>query len=294
MLAALAGFFGFLKRVGLWESALIILAIFAVGLVLVCWLAIQLDRNGISLTNQKKWGKWLKDGLIAFVVLGVFWGWQDQKIGQPIARIEGNSNKSVIGSGNTTYMEPVTVFTKSQTAIRSFLIPAGDPMPNVAGHVILTNDLVAFVGNMTTEFPAELKSFSLIQIGGEDVLSIEWNSELGIVSNAILRDERGRLVATITKNVFHSYAPNDFEVKSDDHQILILNSKDEVVLYVRYLNARAIRARGIFNHPPTPTVKVEDGRFIIGTGVVAGDFFSLVSRESVGKWYQLRAVLVIP
>jgi hypothetical protein len=117
---------------------------------------------------------------------------------------------------------------------------------------------------------------------------------LGIVSNAILRDERGRLVATITKNVFHSYAPNDFEVKSDDHQILILNSKDEVVLYVRYLNARAIRARGIFNHPPTPTVKVEDGRFIIGTGVVAGDFFSLVSRESVGKWYQLRAVLVIP
>jgi hypothetical protein len=129
-------------------------------------------------------------------------------------------------------------------------------------------------------------------MGGDDVLSVEWNSPLGIVINATIRNQQNELIATITKNVFHSYAQNDYTVTSDDHSILILNSKDEIILYVRYLNSRAIKIMGVFNHPGSPTVRVEEGHLFVGKGGMSGQVFNQASGD--GKWYDLKAVLVVP
>lgn len=179
-----------------------------------------------------------------------------------------------------------------QAGLRSLLTPGNDEMPATPGFAIEPDRKAAFVGNMVTTFPIDLKSFSLIQMGGDNILSVEWNSPLGIVINAELRNENGELVATITKNVFHSYAPNDYTVTSDEHSILILNSKDGIILNVRYLNPRAIKAMGVFNHPRSPTVRVEEGRFFIGQQEISGQVYGKASGG--GHWYDLKAVLVVP
>jgi hypothetical protein len=179
-----------------------------------------------------------------------------------------------------------------QAGLRSLLTPGNDEMPATPGLVIEPDRKAAFLGNIVTTFPIDLKSFSLIQMGGDNVLSVEWNSPLGIVINAELHNENDELVATIKKNVFHVYAPNDYTVTSDEHSILILNSKDEIILNVRYLNPRAIKAMGVFNHPRSPTVHVEEGRCFVGQQEISGQVYNKASGG--GHWYDLKVVLVVP
>lgn len=178
---------------------------------------------------------------------------------------------------------------RMQSGMRSLLTPGNEGMPDTQGFEIRDNEKVICVGCMIVAIPLNLKSFNLIEMAGEPVLSVDWNSPNGIVINAILRDEKNILVATIKKNVFHSYAPHDYEIKSDNHSILILDSSDRVVLYVKYLNHRSIEARGIFHHPDRPPVRVEQGRFFIGEREMR---VILHGRGSGGgNWYDLKAVL---
>jgi hypothetical protein len=214
----------------------------------------------------------------------------------PEATVKVNSDNQTVSGGNNQFGNGNTQINiqqakaTMQAGLRSILIPANDPMPDTPDFVIEPDRKAMFVGPFITSFPIELKSFSLIQIGGEDVLAVEWNSDLGIVINATIRNENGELIAAITKNVFHSYAPNDYTVTSDDHSILILNSKDEIVLYVRYLNPRAIKAMGIFNHPGHRTVRVEEGRYFIGKSEIAARIYGKAAGD--GPW-ALKAVLVV-
>ena len=200
-----------------------------------------------------------------------------------------NGGNVQIGNGNT---QIISTQATMQSGLRSLLMPANDAMPDTPNFLIEPERKAAFVGNMVTSFPLELKSFSLIQMGGDDVLSVEWNSTLGIVLNATIRNQANELIATITKNVFHPYAQNDYTVTSDDHSILIVNSKDEIILYLRYLNPRAIKVMGVFNHPGSPTVRVEEGRTFIGQGGFVGQVYGKASGG--GHWYDLKAVLVVP
>lgn len=177
--------------------------------------------------------------------------------------------------------------------LRAFLIPANDPIPSHPCGAVPESMKVAFVGSMVTKFSSELKSFSLIRIAGEDVLSVEYNADNAIVINATIRDESNNIVATIKKNVFRSYVSSGYQVTNPDpHTVLVLDANDHVILYVRYLNPRAIKVLGIFRQPPRPPVRVEEGRFFIGNG----EFAMTVCGEAGGTdkdWWQLKAALVV-
>jgi hypothetical protein len=179
-----------------------------------------------------------------------------------------------------------------QPGLRSFLIPDNYPTPPNPCGSVPPSEKIALVGSLATTFPQELKSFSLIRIGGEDVLSVEENAPSGIVINAVIRNENNELVATITKNIFHSYAPNDYDVRSNDHSIQIIDSHDVMILYVRYLNPQAIKVLGTFRSADHRRVRVDEGRFFIG----AQENDMMVCNHGGGTdkdWWKTDAVLLV-
>jgi hypothetical protein len=151
---------------------------------------------------------------------------------------------------------------------------------------------MAFMGPVTTAYGPRQKPFALVQVAGEDLLEIE-NAPGGVVLNATLRDDHGELLASIVKNVWHTYSPNDYEVKSDEHSVRVLDSHDRIVLYVRYLNARALKVLGIFNSPKRGAVRVTENEIIVGQTEMYAKMCG-VSDAPEEAWYALKAALVVP
>jgi len=149
--------------------------------------------------------------------------------------------------------------------IRGLLIPANDPSPLSPYPIPDLYKAIYFGDGVATVNPAR-NAFTLIKIAGEDVLSFE-NTASGILINAVFRDEAGKEIATITKNVFRATSTSDYEATSpDQHSLLILDGQDRQVLYVRYLNPKAIKVLGVFYHPKgrSPLLIEENGLTING------------------------------
>lgn len=105
-------------------------------------------------------------------------------------------------------------------------------------------------------------TINLIIINDEPVLSVEKTFN-GLLINAILRDNKGNEVARITKNVFIPKSNDEFKPQSPDpHSIQVFNKKNQVVLYVKYLNQQSVKFFGIFQNPNGTPFVIDEGQSI--------------------------------
>lgn len=134
--------------------------------------------------------------------------------------------------------------------LRGFLIPANEPSPpappSCFGEVPDSATAFYFGDSMSYTTGGDIKDIGVLMIGQEKVLSFE-SASGGVLLNAVVRDTDGKEVARITKNVFHTWSGSGYEAQAPDlHSILVLDNKDQAVLYVRYLNPKAIKVMGVF------------------------------------------------
>jgi hypothetical protein len=181
--------------------------------------------------------------------------------------------------------------------LRAYLIHASDPPPPNACDNLPPNlpiDVksmkVVLLGPIATAYAPTQRNFSLIQIASEDVLTIE-TAPSGIVLNATLRDEKNQLIAKITKNVFVSYPSKNYEVRADSHSVLILDSENKIVLYVRYMNPRTIKVLGVFRVPNRRPVVIEEN---VATGIQMTAGMCSINDAPEGSWMQKKAVIALP
>jgi hypothetical protein len=180
--------------------------------------------------------------------------------------------------------------------LRSLLLPANDPTPpNACDNYPAANNSqmkLVLAGPMTTAYAPRKTPFAIVRIRNEDLLQVE-SAPGGVVINATIRDETGQLIEMITKNILHTYSPNDYQLTSDEHSLLILNSHDQIVLYVRYLNPRALKVLGIFESPLRGLVRVEESSVTLnGSRLDIGGICQLDDAPE-GSNFRLQAAIVI-
>jgi hypothetical protein len=130
--------------------------------------------------------------------------------------------------------------------------PRPPGFPNIPGDA-----LKILIGDNAFVLTGAVK-FTVLQIGQCPVLSMERN-ESGIWFNADVYDKDGRLVARVVNNETHIMTgENVSDDRHGDLTVLVVKSKEDELLYVRYLNPTTVQARGVFGCPGHQPVIVRD------------------------------------
>jgi hypothetical protein len=139
-----------------------------------------------------------------------------------------------------------------ETEIHGLLIPSNEPMPDNPCREIPANALAIFLGRCAA-FSSD-PFHVVLRIQGENVLSFSRvNNRIAVNAKVYSRD--GRIVAEIRDNEFFINPNNYFRrERRDAHSLVVLDQNGHNVLDVSFLNPRAIRFSGIFNHPERPVV----------------------------------------
>jgi len=151
-----------------------------------------------------------------------------------------------------------------ETEYHGFLRPAAEPMPPNPCGEIPANALAILLG--TSAAYSSASPHAVIRIKGEPVLSFERAyGEIAINARVFSRD--GRIVAEIRRNEFFINPNNYFRrERPDSHSLIVFDQENRRVLDVRFINPRALRFLGIFNHPTHEVVISEsEGLFAGGT-----------------------------
>jgi len=137
--------------------------------------------------------------------------------------------------------------TTEETEHHGLLQPADEPMPNNPCGEIPQSALAVFLGRSAAY--SSSSTHTVIMIKGERVLSFERvGQEIAISARVFSRDRR--IVAEIRRNEFFVNPNNYFRrERPDTHSLRVFDQEGRKVLDVRFLNPRAIRFLGIFNHP---------------------------------------------
>ena len=154
-----------------------------------------------------------------------------------------------------------------ETETHGWLIPANDPTPpNVCDtykQLIPGDSVLVLFGGSTTVLPHRLENrdkqlppLAFVRIADCSVLSME-KSPKGIMVDADIFAEDGFLAARIRNNEFHlvsneiSYSERS---EGDPSRIAVYDRKGNELLWVRYINPRAIEVRGTFRCRKMPPV----------------------------------------
>ncbi|SRR5216684_702009 len=136
---------------------------------------------------------------------------------------------------------------EEETEYHGLLKPADEPMPDNPCREIPSNALTIFLGNSAAY--SSKSPHTVIEIKGKPVLSFERIGQ-EIAVNAQVFSKDGRIVAEIKRNEFFINPNNYFRrERPDAHSLRVFDQTGRNVLDVRFINQRAIRFLGIFNHP---------------------------------------------
>jgi hypothetical protein len=158
---------------------------------------------------------------------------------------------------------------EDETEYHGLLQPADEPMPNNPCRKIPGNALAIFLGRCAAYSSAS--PHAVIRIRGEAVLSFERvHGEIAINAKVFSRD--GRIVAEIRRNEFFINPNNYFRrERPDSHSLIVFDQENRRVLDVRFINPRAVRFLGIFNHPDHEVVISETIGFFATNTICFGE-----------------------
>jgi hypothetical protein len=96
------------------------------------------------------------------------------------------------------------------------------------------------------------------------VLSLKRGGQ-GLMVNASFYDWSNDIAFRIRDNVYEPYAPLQlYTWRPDPSTLIVLDRFEKEVLYVRYLNARAVRIRGRFLCGEAPQAVIRDNQILVG------------------------------
>ncbi|MDQ1638725.1 MAG: hypothetical protein QOF62_2064 [Pyrinomonadaceae bacterium] len=160
---------------------------------------------------------------------------------------------------------------EGHTKLRGILIPGNDPSP-LTDCPMAASAVAVYLGSSNVASTTSA-SFAVVEIGDEKLCYVEKTSD-GMLISATIRDPTYKVVATITRNVFHAESL-DYEAFSPDAQTLyVLNGSDQIVLFVRYLNPRAIKVLGQFYYQGYSPILIGEDRLDLGGVSHQGSCFS--------------------
>ncbi|MDQ4120533.1 MAG: SMEK domain-containing protein [Acidobacteriota bacterium] len=175
--------------------------------------------------------------------------------------------------------------------LRGLLISANEPNPSIKFGVIKPDYKAIYMGNSVASISPDIQKFDLIRIADESIVEIK-NVGSGLIINATIYDELGNIVATVRENIFRCNRLKTYEATNpDQHSILILDDSDKIVLYIRYLNPRALKVLGVFCHPERPAVTIKEDGIMLGNNRI-GIMFTEVSGKDT-HWWQSKAAFVV-
>jgi hypothetical protein len=91
-----------------------------------------------------------------------------------------------------------------------------------------------------------------------------------VLVNADFYDENGNLSVRITHNEFHLISGQySYRDRSEDRsELAVYNKAGKEMLYLRYINPKAVVLRGLFSSPDGTTISIDDERVSLANAVV--------------------------
>jgi hypothetical protein len=134
----------------------------------------------------------------------------------------------------------------AETDIHGWLQPAKDPMPETGCGEIARNRAIVVLGTNGFLFNGGDK-IPTVRVGTCDVVSMARSPE-GILVNASVYSANGELAARVENNEWHLVPGQiSYGKRPDRSTLIVLDKFGKEMLWVRFLNPRAVRVRGVFS-----------------------------------------------
>jgi len=142
------------------------------------------------------------------------------------------------------------VVVPQETEYSGLLSPDHRPTPPNPCGAIPRQALVILLGNSAAY--SSQPSHNVLKVKNDVVISFE-RLEGRIAINAMVFSRDGRIIAEIQRNEFFINPNNYFrKERPTPHCLKVFDQEGRLVLDVDYINSKAIRIGGIFNHPGYP------------------------------------------
>jgi hypothetical protein len=243
--------------------AALLFSISGIALVYIVWTFISDLKSGVHGGNA-----------VVFRALAQWPGW---KFGQH--QIAAEHFGSVLAAATSAVLIVLFVWTSYPAPWRGWLQAANDPTPSTGCDANsptmepLNETAIISAGHQGIQLTHAGRTRAL-SIGNCDSLVLERSAD-GIRINAVIYDANGNKLGNITDNGYEIERDGLVVEHTGDLSTLVVhNNSREELLYVKYLNRRAIKVRGIFYCPSAPNVRVviTDERFQVGSLSLAGCF----------------------
>ena len=152
------------------------------------------------------------------------------------------------------------------------LLPASEPTPRaICAGKVSPKDLVMAFGT-DRAIGAGSGPFSPIQVGECNVMLLR-RMGAGLMVDAVFYNWNRDVAFVVNDNSYQPLLPLQLRpFRPDPHTVVILDRFDKEVLYVRYLNANAVRIRGRFLCGEQPQAVIRDNVTLVG-GIRIGGVF---------------------
>ena len=148
-----------------------------------------------------------------------------------------------------------------ETETHGWLLPSGKPTPSNGCDSVSFNreNAISFITGGGALVSSATTKTDILTIDGVPALSFERDGDK-LSFDSDLFNEAGNLVARIIHNEFHLVAAEmSYQERSDDRSTLIVHDKQgNELLYIAYINPRAVVIRGIFRGPRGLRVALSD------------------------------------
>jgi len=137
------------------------------------------------------------------------------------------------------------------------LTPASDPMPeNPCRDSDPPSSAIRVYAAGGMDW-SDKSRFALVEIGNQDVLSVEREGDRISISGDIYTSDGDAV--HIERNQFETQDNSAFKpIRPDRHTLQVLDKWHEEVLYIRFLNSNAVQVRGVFWKPGRPFPLIVD------------------------------------
>ena len=167
----------------------------------------------------------------------------------------GPNSPNIVGDNNRV------VITQSPTKTTGTLHPSNDPLPDTPPTVRIPQDALRMYLGDACAYTTQA-SIVILRIAGKDLLAMK-RSKAGLLINAKIFSQDGRIIADIEDNEFSVNPNNYFKIKRPDTSSLVVyDQNDNEALNVRYGSKSMLRVLGRF-YSPRGLVQITPSALII-------------------------------
>jgi hypothetical protein len=173
-------------------------------------------------------------------------------MGCPVFLVNKNTREAAIWSRVAVWVRVALILVAigqqnvfSETDPFGPLRPANEPLPQTPCPHVPKEALIFVLGSSASYTTTSNHTF--LRVAGENLLSFSRKDDGIAVSGRLYSSDR-RIVAQIIENEFHLNPSHYFrQERPDRHTLVVFDQENQRVLYIRYMNASAIKILGTFH-----------------------------------------------